>query len=134
MTEPGKTLIGVDGFEPAASSPPGQGCTAGSSSMAAHRGACAMLDAVTPRATRRLTEGVQMVAGATPQHGYIGGESERLSNADLSERDRHSEEDHSAHAAGKICKSCGRPIEAEQPARRRGETDWAHDVCPVITD
>ena len=34
---------------------------------------------------------------------------------------------------GKICKSCGRPIEAEQPARRRGETDWAHDVCPVIT-
>ena len=78
-----------------------------------------MLDAVTPRATRRLTEGVQMVAGATPQHGYIGGESERLSNADLSERDRHSEEDHSAHAAGKICKSCGRPIEAEQPARRR---------------
>ena len=93
-----------------------------------------MLDAVTPRATRRLTEGVQMVAGATPQHGYIAGETERLSNADLSERDRHSEEDHSAHATGKICKSCGRPIEAEQPARRRGETDWAHDVCPVITD
>ena len=75
-----------------------------------------------------------MTAGYTPQHGYVAGESERLANADLNERDRHTEEDHSAHAAGKICKSCGRPIEAEQPARRRGETDWAHDVCPVITD
>ena len=75
-----------------------------------------------------------MTAGYTPQYRYIDVESERLANADLSERDRHSEEDHSAHAAGKICKSCGRAIEAGQPARRRGETDWAHDVCPVITD
>ncbi len=75
-----------------------------------------------------------MTAGYTPQHGYIAGESERLANADLSERDRPTEEDHSAHAAGKICKSCGRTIEAAQPARRRSETDWAHDVCPVITD
>jgi hypothetical protein len=83
---------------------------------------------------RRPAEGVQMAAGFTPQFGYIDGESERLADADLSERDRHSEEDHSAHVSGKICKSCGRPIEGEQPARRRGETDWAHDVCPVITD
>ena len=74
------------------------------------------------------------MTGYTPQYRYIKVESERLANADLSERDRHSEEDHSSHAAGKTCKSCGRTIEAEQPARRRGETDWAHDVCPVITD
>jgi hypothetical protein len=75
-----------------------------------------------------------MVAGHTPQYGYIAGGSERLANAGLSERGRRTGEDHSAHAAGKICKSCGRPIKAEQPARRRGETDWAHDVCPVTTD
>jgi hypothetical protein len=93
-----------------------------------------MLDVVTLRYTWRLVEGVKMVAGHTPQYGYIAGESERLANADLSERSRRTGEDHSAHAAGKICKSCGRPIQAEQPARRRGETDWAHDVCPVITD
>ncbi len=93
-----------------------------------------MLDAVTPRAARRLTEGAQMTAGYTPGQSYIAEESQRLAHADLSERDRHGGEDHSAHAAGKICKSCGRPIEAEQPARRRGETDWAHDVCPVITN
>lgn len=93
-----------------------------------------MLEAVTPRATRRLTEGVQMTAGFIPQLGYVAGEGERLATTDLSERDRHTGEDHSAHAAGQICKGCGRTIEAEQPARRRGETDWAHDVCPVITD
>jgi hypothetical protein len=81
---------------------------------------------------RHVVEGVQMAAGYTPQHGYIDVESDRLANADFSERDRHTGEDHSAHAAGKICKSCGRTIEAGQPARRRGETDWAHDVCPVI--
>ena len=102
--------------------------------MSAHRKACAMLDVVTPRATWPLVEGVQVTVGYTPQLGYVAGESDRLANADLSERDRHTEEDHFAHAAGKICKSCGRAIEAGQPARRRGETDWAHDVCPVITD
>jgi hypothetical protein len=84
--------------------------------------------------TRRLTERVQMAAGYTPQQGFIAGESKRLAGADFSERDRHTGEDHSAHAAGKICKSCGHTIEAGQAARRRGETDWVHDVCPVIMD
>jgi hypothetical protein len=60
------------------------------------------------------------MTGYTPQYRYIKVESERLANADLSERDRHSDEDHSAHAAGKICKSCGRTIEAGQPARHYG--------------
>lgn len=35
-----------------------------------------------------------------------------------------------AHAPGRICPKCGRPIEADQPARKRGESSWAHDVCP----
>ena len=93
-----------------------------------------MLDAVTPRATRRLTEGVQMAAGYGPQQGFIAEESKRLAGSDFSERDRQTGEDHFAHAAGKICKSCGRTIEAQQAARRHGETDWVHDVCPVIMD
>ena len=75
-----------------------------------------------------------MPAGYTPQQGYIGGESRRLADADFSEGDERAGEDHFAHATGKICKSCGRVIEAGQPARRRGETEWAHDVCPVVTD
>lgn len=35
-----------------------------------------------------------------------------------------------AHAPGKICKNCDRRIEACEVARRRGESDWVHDVCP----
>jgi hypothetical protein len=61
----------------------------------------------------------------------IAGESKRLSEAHFDEPDRQTSEDQFAHATGKICKTCGRAIEAEQPARRRGETDWAHDVCPT---
>lgn len=38
--------------------------------------------------------------------------------------------DHFAHAAGRICKKCDREIQAGQPARRRGESGWVHDVCP----
>lgn len=38
--------------------------------------------------------------------------------------------DNFAHAAGRICKKCDREIQALQPARRRGESGWVHDVCP----
>jgi len=38
--------------------------------------------------------------------------------------------DHYAHAPGRICKKCDRRIEVLQPARRLGETNWVHDVCP----
>jgi hypothetical protein len=38
--------------------------------------------------------------------------------------------DNYAHAAGRICKKCDREIQARQPARRRGESGWVHDVCP----
>ncbi len=80
-------------------------------------------------------EGLQTTAGYTPQQGFIAGESRKLADADLSPGDQHEEEeDHFAHATGKICKTCGRAIEAGQPARRRGETEWSHDVCPVGTD
>jgi len=42
--------------------------------------------------------------------------------------------DHYAHAPGRICMKCDRRIEALQPARRRGETSWVHDVCPLTAD
>lgn len=74
-----------------------------------------------------------MTAGYIPQQGFIGAESKRLGDADLSEPGQEME-DHSAHAAGKICKSCGQTIGAGQSARRRGESDWVHDVCPIVTD
>jgi len=75
-----------------------------------------------------------MTAGYTPQQSLVGGESRRLADADLGEGDKHTGEDHFAHATGKTCKACGRTIEAGQAARRRGETDWAHDVCPIVTN
>jgi hypothetical protein len=74
-----------------------------------------------------------MAYGYIPQQGVIWTESNRLADADFSERDRVAE-DHSAHAAGKTCMICGRAIEAGQDARRRGEADWMHEVCPVTTD
>ena len=55
-----------------------------------------------------------------------------LERTDFSERDRASGEDHSAHVVGQTCISCGRPIEAQQAARRRGAQDWAHDMCPEV--
>ena len=75
-----------------------------------------------------------MTAGYTPQQGHIASESRKIADADFSEGEQQTGEDHFAHATGKTCKSCGRVIEAGQPARRRGETEWAHDVCPVVTD
>ncbi|HEV2372907.1 MAG TPA: hypothetical protein VGS19_12135 [Streptosporangiaceae bacterium] len=75
-----------------------------------------------------------MTYGISPQQAYIAAESQRLADADFSEKDRHSEEDHFAHAKGKLCKACGRTIEAGQAARLRGEADWVHDVCPAGPD
>lgn len=36
-----------------------------------------------------------------------------------------------AHADGVICQRCQRPIARGQAARRCGESDWIHDVCPI---
>ncbi len=66
--------------------------------------------------------------------GRMWEESESLADADFEERDRDTGEDHFAHAAGKTCVTCGRTIEAGQAARRHGETDWVHDVCPIVGD
>ena len=49
-----------------------------------------------------------MTAGYLPQQGFIAQESQRIADADFSEGDRQTGEDHSAHAAGRICPSCGR--------------------------
>jgi hypothetical protein len=38
---------------------------------------------------------------------------------------------HYAHAAGRDCPRCGSAIEADQPARRVGDADWVHDICPA---
>lgn len=38
--------------------------------------------------------------------------------------------DHFSHTAGRICAKCDRRIEPREPARRKGEADWVHDVCP----
>jgi len=62
---------------------------------------------------------------------YIASESQRGADADPGEGGQPTGEDHFAHTTGKVCKACGQAIEAEQAARRRGETEWAHDVCPV---
>jgi hypothetical protein len=71
-----------------------------------------------------------MAAGFTPQQGYMNVTSRQLAHADFTEPDQDTGEDHSAHAAGKTCAKCGDPLTATQPARRRGESDWVHDVCP----
>ena len=65
---------------------------------------------------------------------FIASESQRGADADPGKGGQHTGEDHSAHTTGKICKTCGQTIEAEQAARRRGEAEWAHDVCPVVTN
>jgi hypothetical protein len=54
--------------------------------------------------------------------------------ADFTDSRRDTGEDHFGHAPGRICKNCDQPIEASQPARRRGADDWIHDVCPVVID
>lgn len=63
---------------------------------------------------------------------WLAASSKALAHADYSERDRVTGEDHFAHAPGRICKACGHAIEPEQNARRRGEADWVHDLCPPV--
>jgi hypothetical protein len=71
-----------------------------------------------------------MVAGYTPNQGYMAMQSRQIADADFTETDRDTGDDHSAHADGKTCASCGEPIGTGQAARRRGDSDWVHDVCP----
>jgi len=39
--------------------------------------------------------------------------------------------EHYAHATGQQCPRCGRVIEADQIARKVGDGDWVHDMCPA---
>jgi len=65
-----------------------------------------------------------------PQMGGMAGESRMLADAEIKEHERPSGEDHLAHAPGRICEACEQVIEQRQAARRRGESEWVHDVCP----
>lgn len=56
-----------------------------------------------------------------------------LENKDFTPKDRPAG-DLYAHAPGRICKKCDRRINASEPARRRGESGWVHDVCPLTDD
>jgi len=73
-------------------------------------------------------------AGFLTHQGMTASESKRLADAGQSEPDRDTGENHSAHAAGQVCKNCGHAIGAEEPARLRGEDVWVHDVCPIVLD
>jgi hypothetical protein len=53
-----------------------------------------------------------------------------LEHKDYTPNEQRAAGDNFAHAPGKICKKCDRLIKPGQPARRRGESSWAHDVCP----
>jgi len=64
----------------------------------------------------------------TPEF-WIAAESRILADADFEEQGRPTGEDHFAHAPGRTCIACGQVIEPRQAARRRGESDWVHDVC-----
>jgi len=68
----------------------------------------------------------------TSQQSWANEESKSLANADISEPEEETGEDHSIHMPGRICKSCWRTIEVGQPARLRGEAEWVHDVCPNL--
>jgi Domain of unknown function (DUF1707) len=68
----------------------------------------------------------------SPQQGWVATITRALAYTSYGDRDRVSGEDHYAHAPGHICSACGHTIEPWQYARRRGKTNWAHDVCPPL--
>jgi hypothetical protein len=63
----------------------------------------------------------------------MAAEARSLANANLNEPGGDVGEDHSAHATGRTCVKCDGTIHKWQPARRRGETGWVHDVCPLTS-
>ncbi len=74
-----------------------------------------------------------MTEGFSPQQSLIAAESQRLAGEDFSDSEVPGE-DHAAYAPpGRICVRCHHAIEAGEPARRRGESGWAHETCPEVT-
>jgi hypothetical protein len=67
-----------------------------------------------------------------PGQSSLTAQSESLAHANFDVAERVTGEDHAAHAPGRICRACDRRIEPGQDARRRGEADWVHDVCPAV--
>jgi hypothetical protein len=75
-----------------------------------------------------------MTDGFSSQQSLISAESRRLAGEDFSDSDQVPGEDHAAYAPpGRMCVRCGHMIEVGEPARRRGESGWAHETCPEIT-
>ena len=66
---------------------------------------------------------------AHPQDPHVGS---AIQGTDFTDSRNGTVSDAFSHAPGRICKNCDRPIEARQPARRRGADDWVHDVCPGV--
>jgi hypothetical protein len=75
-----------------------------------------------------LLEAVVSILGYGEQ-AAMNVESRLLADADFTEQDRPTGEDHELHVAGKICAYCGKEINASQPARLAGEHDWVHEGC-----
>jgi hypothetical protein len=57
---------------------------------------------------------------------------------EVGERDREEQrlespeqQDHEAHAPGKVCERCGAVIVAGQDARLKADGNWVHEVCPL---
>ena len=68
------------------------------------------------------------------QQSYSASEAIALEHKDFTPNESRNAGDQFAHAPGRICKKCDRRIEAREPARRRGESGWVHDVCPFTAD
>jgi hypothetical protein len=66
--------------------------------------------------------------GPSPMVGVGAGLAETPFGEEIQRPDTGA--DHFSHAPDQICVRCDRRIEAREPARRRGEDRWAHDVCP----
>jgi hypothetical protein len=66
---------------------------------------------------------------AHPQDPHVGS---AIQGTDFTDSRNDTVSDAFSHAPGRICKNWDRPIEARQPARRRGADDWVHDVCPGV--
>ncbi|HUC56817.1 MAG TPA: hypothetical protein VMA95_05410 [Streptosporangiaceae bacterium] len=50
---------------------------------------------------------------------------------DLTPEPSKADIDHSAHAPGRVCMKCDRVIGADEAARKRGESSWVHETCPI---
>ena len=41
------------------------------------------------------------------------------------------QDDHEAHAPGKVCERCGQVIVKGQDVRLKADGNWVHEVCPL---